>query len=115
MCEIKFVDEEKINNVRPKLLNDTEVLDMVNIFKGFSDFTRFKIIHLLSLGEFCVCDIAAVLNISDPLVSHHLRQLRLLRIVKARKQGKMTYYSLDDAHILKILKTGIDHIRDENK
>jgi len=84
----------------------------VNIFKGFSDSTRFKIIQLLSMGEFCVCDIAAALSISDPLVSHHLKNLRLIRIVKARKDGKMTYYSLDDDHILKILKTGIEHIHE---
>lgn len=112
MCEVKFVDEEKIKKVSPKLLNDNEISETVNIFKGFSDNTRFKIIHLLSMGEFCVCDIAAALNVSDPLASHHLRQLRLLRIVKSRKQGKMMYYSLDDEHILKILKTGIEHIRE---
>jgi len=96
----------------PLLINDEEVEDAINIFKGFSDSTRFKIIQILSLEEVCVHDIATALNISDPLVSHHLRQLRQLKIVKKRKEGKLSFYSLDDEHILMILKTGLEHIRE---
>lgn len=94
------------------MLDGNELEDIVSYFKGFADSTRFKIIQLLSFGEFCVCDIAAALNISDPLVSHHLKHLRLLKIVKARKEGKMSYYVLIDDHISTILETGIEHIKE---
>lgn len=81
-------------------------------FQALADFTRVKIVWLLTQGECNVSELAKNLSMSQPAVSHHLRTLRNLRLVKVRKEGRSSYYSLDDIHIEKLLKEGVRHVED---
>lgn len=86
-----------------------DVSGITEIFKVLADETRTKIAYLLLNRELCVCDIADILGMSLPAVSHHLRLLRNLRLVKYRKEGKQAFYSLDDSHIDELIKVARDH------
>ena len=87
-----------------------EFIRLAELFKNFSDPTRLKIIFELSKGPLCVHDIADKLEMSQSAISHQLRVLRTVRLVKFVKEGKMVLYSLDDDHVRDILKIGVDHV-----
>lgn len=90
-----------------------EVAGLSEIFKALTDETRTKILYLLSFEEMCVCDLAEVLDMSMPAISHHLRLLRTMRLVKYRRDGKMVYYSLDDDHVLQLIKVAQAHFSED--
>ncbi|NPV53040.1 MAG: helix-turn-helix transcriptional regulator [Firmicutes bacterium] len=100
------VKSGKDAHLRAKLL---EVAGLSEIFKVLGDETRTKILYLLAQEELCVCDIAQLLEMSLPAISHHLRLLRALRLVKYRRGGKMVYYSLDDDHIVNLIRQAQEH------
>ena len=102
VCEIKSVDKKKVLAVRKSMLTDVEANRLSETFNVLADPTRTKIIYALSREELCVCDIASLLGMSVSAVSHQLRTLRNMRLVKYRKEAKMVYYSLDDDHISSI-------------
>lgn len=85
---------------------------LAETFQALGDSSRIQIIWALSHGELCVGDVAETLEMSQPQVSHHLRMLRNLKLVKKRKDGRTSFYSLDDEHIECILKSGIEHVED---
>ena len=97
-CEIFYVDEQKVKAVARYLSNNDRAGDLAEIFKVLGDPMRLRIIMALDREELCVCDIATLVRVSRPAVSHHLRILRHLRLVKYRRDGKIAYYSLDDNH-----------------
>jgi ArsR family transcriptional regulator, lead/cadmium/zinc/bismuth-responsive transcriptional repressor len=86
-----------------------EVAGISEIFKVLSDETRTKIIYLLSRSELCVCDLADILEMSLPAVSHHLRLLRTMHLVTYRREGKQAFYSLDDSHVSQLIEVAKDH------
>ena len=110
-CEVVYVNEEVVNEIKTQMPDIEEVQKLSAIYKALGDPTRFKILYCLRQKEMCVCDISAIVDMSHSAISHQLRVLRNLRLVKYRKEGKMVYYSLDDEHIFKILDEGINHIR----
>ncbi len=112
ICDILYVDEKKVRSVRRQMKTDEVVGRLAETFSAIGDATRIKIVLALSLAELCVCDMAALLNMTSPAVSHHLRILRTLRLVKGRRRGKMVYYSLDDAHIERLFRMGIEHVEE---
>ena len=83
---------------------------LAETFRVLGDPTRVRIIQALSLDELCVCDIASLLSTTKSAVSHQLRLLRSLRVVKYRKAGRIVYYSLDDSHVENLLQEGLHHI-----
>jgi ArsR family transcriptional regulator len=83
---------------------------LAEFFKLFSDKTRVGIVWALSLSEMCVCDLAMLLKMKQPAISQHLKNLRQMRIVRTRREGKVVYYALDDEHIQTVLNTGLQHI-----
>lgn len=85
---------------------------LAETFQALSDATRVQIVWALSRGELCVGDIAQLMAMSQPAVSHHLRTLRNLQLVKVRRDGRTSFYSLDDEHIERLLKEGILHVED---
>jgi ArsR family transcriptional regulator, lead/cadmium/zinc/bismuth-responsive transcriptional repressor len=95
-----------------KLEDDESLLILSDLFNALADPTRVKILRALSFAELCVCDIAAIVNISQSAVSHQLRYLRMSRLVRYRKDGKMAYYSLDDDHVRKLIDQGLEHARE---
>jgi ArsR family transcriptional regulator len=112
ICEVKSVHKTKVSAVRKAMLSDYEVNSLAETFSVMSDPTRTKIIYALSKEELCVCDIARVLGISISAISHQLRILRNMRLVKFRREAKMVYYSLDDRHINRLFNEGLKHIRE---
>jgi len=111
-CEIKIINQEKVNSVKKQLMKEETFLDISETFKTLGDKTRIKILHALSKEELCVCDISAVVGMSTSLVSHQLRSLRDKKLVKYRKQGKSVYYSLDDDHVEQLLKMAYEHVNE---
>lgn len=99
-----------LEQLRDKL---AEVEGLSEIFRVLGDETRTKLIYLLSLEELCVCDLAEILGISVPAVSHHLRLLRAMRLVKYRRDGKSVYYSLDDHHIISLIRQAQEHFSED--
>lgn len=85
---------------------------LAETFQALGDESRVKIVWALAQGELCVGDMALLLEMSQPSVSHHLRILRNMRLVKVRKDGRTAYYSLDDDHIERLLREGIEHVED---
>lgn len=109
-CEVECIHKDKVLNAKNKALSAAEVLSLAEIFKALGDPTRIRILHALSLEELCVCDLAKVLEMNQSAISHQLRVLRNLRVVKYRKEGKMVFYSLDDDHIINLFSQGLAHI-----
>lgn len=98
-CECTGHHTHPVKRITPELTGDLELARMAEIFQCFSDPTRLKIINALLLSELCVCDLVKLMHMTQPAVSHHLKQLRQMRLVKCRRAGKSIFYSLDDYHI----------------
>jgi len=100
---------EAVNNIMP---SEEVLYDLADFFKIFGDSTRLKILYVLMQSEMCVCDIAQLLNASQSAISHQLRVLKQMQLVKFRRDGKTIFYSLSDNHITTILSTGLEHIKE---
>lgn len=103
--------KEKIEKMLPP---EEELQNLADFFKVFGDPTRLKILNALQCSELCVQDIAQAVNMSDSAVSHQLRILKQMDLVKNRRDGKTIYYKLSDTHIATILSMGIEHIEEED-
>jgi ArsR family transcriptional regulator len=112
ICQIKSIDKRKVASVKKAMLTEDEANRLSETFSMLADPTRTKIIHALSEEELCVCDIACILGASISAVSHQLRILRNMRLVKFRKEAKMVFYSLDDEHIETLFYESLKHIRE---
>lgn len=102
--------QEDVSKINLNELPEEVVTDLAAIFGAFGDTTRIRLIHALIQSEMCVCDLAKVLGMTQSAVSHQLRNLKNLRIVKRRKVGRSVYYRLDDHHILTLFQTGLEHV-----
>ena len=91
-------------------LDDDRLIRLTRIFKALGEPTRLRILNLLCGGEYAVGDIAQQLGLSQSAISHQLRILKDLRLVKARRAGVSIYYTGDDEHVLGLLKQAIDHV-----
>ncbi|UVI28929.1 ArsR/SmtB family transcription factor [Paenibacillus spongiae] len=103
--------EADVQDVREKLIGDEAASELADLFKALGDPTRVKLIHALLQSELCVHDLTVVLGMGQSAVSHQLRFLRNLRIVKRRKVGKTVYYSLDDDHVEQIFMQTLQHLK----
>lgn len=112
LCESVCIHKEIVNAVKKKMVSTEKLLELSELFKVLGDHTRIRILHALFQSELCVCDLSAILDMSQSAISHQLRVLRTTKVVKHRKDGKNVYYSLDDQHIFSILNTGMDHINE---
>ena len=112
-CEVSVIHEDVLARARSRMPAEEPVYEVSELFKVLGDTTRARIICALNLEEMCVCDLAALLNMSQSAISHQLRLLKVARIVKCRKQGRVVYYSLDDAHIGQIFAMAFDHVMEE--
>ncbi len=110
VCEIFYINEKNVKAVQKEMKPDGVFVKVAQTFKALADLTRSKIIFALYKKELCVCDLAAILNISQSAVSHQLRILRNLNLVKYRKEGKIVYYSLDDKHIGNLFEECLRHV-----
>jgi DNA-binding transcriptional ArsR family regulator len=110
LCSINEIDPEKVAFVQKKALPEDTVERVSRLFSALSDPTRLKILHALTVTEeLCVCDLAALAELSVSAVSHQLRLLRDRDLVRARRDGRMVYYSVADDHIAILMGTGVEH------
>src|SRR5690554_1475991 len=111
-CDCEVIHEDIVNQVREKMPQEETLYELAEVFKVFGDSTRIKILWALDEAEMCVCDIAALLNMTQSAISHQLRVLKQAKLVKNRKEGKVVYYSLDDDHVRQIFDQGLAHIHE---
>ncbi len=111
-CITKGIHRDTIRSVKKKMPDPITIYDISDLFKLFGDSTRLGILWALSESEMCVCDLCALLKMKQPAVSHQLKNLKQSRAVKARRDGKVIYYSLGDDHIRKLLNLGMEHVQE---
>lgn len=111
VCMEKCINEAAVNKTFQGLPSPENIQDMAAIFKALGDPSRLRIVLALRDREHCVCDIAAICSQTESAVSHQLRVLRSLKIVKNRREGKIVYYALDDDHVRSLVLTSLDHVR----
>ena len=115
LCDVPVIHEDVLARVKEKMPDEDPVYEVAELFKVFGDSTRTRIICALNIEEMCVCDLSALLNMTQSAISHQLRLLKVSRIVKSRKQGRVVYYSLDDAHIGQIFAMAFAHVMEEQE
>ena len=108
-CEVYHVDEDKVRKVLRRVGSEERFEHLARMFQVLSDPTRAKLLFALAQEELCVCDLATIVGRSRPAVSHQLRLLRDLRLVKYRRQGRIAYYSLADDHVRHLVEDGLRH------
>ena len=112
-CDCTAIHQVVVDRVKGKMPEEERLYDLAELFKVFGDTTRIRILWALTEEEMCVCDIATLLAMSQSAISHQLRVLKANRLVKNRREGKVVYYSLDDAHIRNIFEQGFRHIQEK--
>ena len=112
-CNCSIIHQDIVDKVKEHIPDEELLYDLSDLFKVFGDTTRINILCALFQSEMCVCDIAALLNMTQSAISHQLRILKQARLVKFRKEGKVVYYSLDDDHVKSIFDQGLSHISEK--
>jgi len=112
ICQINYVDQDRVARARERMHDDRTIAELAEIFKVLGEPTRIRILQALAGEELCVCDLAAVVKTTPSAISHQLRLLRTARLVTSRKDGKMVYYALDDAHVRNLFEEGIRHVKE---
>jgi len=108
-----IVDTEAVRRVHEHPLGNAMAAQLAETFKALADPTRVRMLHALSHAELCVGDLAAVLEMTESAVSHQLRLLRSLRVVRARRDGKLVFYTLDDEHVARLFQLSLEHLGHE--
>jgi DNA-binding transcriptional ArsR family regulator len=108
-CNVKLVDPERVASVNARMPAEADVVDTADVFSLLGDPRRLKLLVALLDGELCVCDLAAVTGMSESATSHALRLLRAHRVVAVRRDGRMAYYRLDDAHVRMLVDLAVAH------
>ncbi len=98
-------------NVNLSILDENTAAQVAELFRAFSDTSRVRILSALLGGEMNTGALASALGISESAVSHHMRGLRQMRMVQARRDGKEVYYRLDDEHIIELFQQGVKHVQ----
>jgi ArsR family transcriptional regulator, lead/cadmium/zinc/bismuth-responsive transcriptional repressor len=114
ICDAPHLDAGGTAALRARMMAPRTVEALADTFRVLGDPTRVRILDALSGGELCVCDIAAMVGISESAVSHQLRLLRGMRLVRPRRAGRQVYYAVDDQHILELLRQGLTHVEESS-
>lgn len=109
-CEDGSVDVERVLRARELMIPEAQVQALAETFRALADPTRVRLISMLATMELCVGELAAALGMSVSAVSHQLRMLRGLRLVRARREGRHVFYALDDEHIAMLYRGGLEHV-----
>ena len=111
-CITKGIHQDTVQWVQKQMPVQVDLYELADLFKLVGDATRLGILWALSKSEMCVCDLCALLKMKQPAVSHQLKNLKQTRVVKARRDGKVIYYSLNDDHIHRLLNLGMEHVQE---
>lgn len=109
-CDVACVHNDAVKQVLDKMPEEGLLRELADFYKVFGDATRVKILCVLLESEMCVCDLAEVLCMTQSAISHQLRVLKQVKLVKNRREGKTVFYSLADGHIQSIISQGMEHI-----
>jgi DNA-binding transcriptional ArsR family regulator len=112
-CDAAHLDQNASESRRAHLMPAHAVEALSDTFRMLGDPTRVRILDVLAAGELCVCDIAHLVGTSESAVSHQLRLLRGMRLVRPRRAGRQVYYALDDQHIISLFQQGVRHVLEE--
>jgi ArsR family transcriptional regulator, lead/cadmium/zinc/bismuth-responsive transcriptional repressor len=112
LCDVPLIHEEAVEAALHDRADEDDVAYLADTFQMLASPTRLRIVEALAARELCVCDLSAVVGASQSAVSHQLRQMRQMRIVRYRKEGRMAYYRLDDPHVEALFGTGLEHVRE---
>lgn len=110
VCDITHLNPERVGAARAAMMPSESAAELADTFKTLGDVTRVRLLDALSRQELCVCDLAALVGLSESAVSHQLRLLRNTRVVRSRRAGRMIFYSLDDEHVLKLFAQASRHV-----
>ncbi|HTL90117.1 MAG TPA: metalloregulator ArsR/SmtB family transcription factor [Leptolyngbya sp.] len=111
-CDSSLVHLEQVRQVQPEILPLPEAQQMAEFFGVLADPSRLRLLSALAQQELCVCDLAAGLKMGESAVSHQLRVLRTMRLVKYRKVGRNVYYSLADDHVINLYREVAEHLNE---
>ncbi len=109
-CDQPLLHEEVVQRVLKEMPDEDTLYDLTELFRIFGDSTRIRILYVLFESEMCVCDIAALLGMTQSAISHQLRALKNARLVASRREGKTVFYSLADDHVKTIIDQGMEHV-----
>ena len=109
-CDYMHAHKVIIESIKEQMPSEETLLDLSEFFRVFGDSTRIKILYVLFESELCVCDIAGLVSMTQSAISHQLKILRQMRLIKSRRQGKTVFYSLADEHVRSIIFGGMEHI-----
>ena len=112
-CDVRMVHLDRISKAKSEAVPEDELEHLAMIYKILGDPTRLKIVLALRNQEMCVCDLAAFTGLTESAVSHQLRHMRNLALVKKRREGQILYYSLDDRHVIELLEISLEHAREQ--
>lgn len=113
-CDVIAVDAARVAALRPGNLGSGDALRLGEIFAALGEPNRLRILEaLVRAGSLCVCDLCALLGLRQSNVSHQLRLLRALRLVRAERSGRNVFYSLEDSHVRSLIEMGLEHVREE--
>jgi DNA-binding transcriptional ArsR family regulator len=107
---VAFTDPDKAARAQQTMVDPPTAVRLATLFKAFSDPTRARIISALADTGLCVSDLTILLGMRQSAVSHQLRTLRQMRLVRRERQGRQIYYSLDDEHVRDLLRQGLEHV-----
>ena len=111
-CDLPHLQAGEAAARRGRLISSRAVEEIAETFRVLGDPTRVRILDALAAGELCVCDIAALVGISESAVSHQLRLLRGMRLVRPRRAGRQVFYTMDDLHIVELLRLAVTHVQE---
>ncbi|MBQ8035898.1 MAG: helix-turn-helix transcriptional regulator [Proteobacteria bacterium] len=115
-CDCEIIHEDSVRVAKSNMLEAQTYEDLASLLKHFGDPTRVRILHVLAKQELCVCDLAALLNLTKSAISHQLKALRLSKLIRSRRDGQVVFYTVADDHVTQILNMALDHIcEDENR
>lgn len=113
LCEVQCVHPEAVKKAREAQPSEPSLQEATLLLKAVADPTRLRLLSALATTELCVCDLAAVLGMSESAVSHQLRVLRTSRLVTYRKAGRIAYYRLNDHHVTDLLTGVLEHTAEQ--
>lgn len=109
-CDCNIIHNDLVYKAKKEFLEDSILNKMTAFYKSMGDKTRIKILYLLTKVELCVCDISNLLDMTKSAVSHQLKYLKEMKLIKSRKLGKEVWYSLSDNHVKKVFDMALEHV-----